>query len=184
MSTSSTIYHQETIHIYDELLENAVYLEVSNADVEIRVRLMNSNELLSESRKALRLLSEGAKIRAAQLLHAPVHRGQSGDLQEKGLFNKYKIGKTDGTPMEPEAEYFVLRVDTDEEYYAEQERAAQQSMQPSEGGQLEADVKRLVQEFLDVYDNFDPDALREVYFKFVQLRSDIDRVWQMPPIGG
>jgi len=29
------------------------------------------------------------------------------------LFNKYKIEKTDGSPVDPKAEYFVLRIDTD-----------------------------------------------------------------------
>ena len=29
------------------------------------------------------------------------------------LYNKYKIEKTDGTPIDPEAQYFVLRIDTD-----------------------------------------------------------------------
>lgn len=30
------------------------------------------------------------------------------------LFSKYTIQKTDGTPIDPEAQYFVLRIDTDE----------------------------------------------------------------------
>lgn len=30
-----------------------------------------------------------------------------------GLHNKYRIEKTDGTPVDPRAEYFVLRIDTD-----------------------------------------------------------------------
>lgn len=29
------------------------------------------------------------------------------------LYNKYKIEKTDGTPIDPNAEYFVLRPDKD-----------------------------------------------------------------------
>jgi hypothetical protein len=29
------------------------------------------------------------------------------------LYNKYKIEKKDGSPVEPNAQYFVLRVDTD-----------------------------------------------------------------------
>jgi hypothetical protein len=32
----------------------------------------------------------------------------------KGLYNKYQVTKTDGSPVDPEAEYFVLRLDTDE----------------------------------------------------------------------
>ena len=31
----------------------------------------------------------------------------------KGLFDKYKISKTDGTPSDSQALYFVLRLDTD-----------------------------------------------------------------------
>lgn len=30
-----------------------------------------------------------------------------------GLYQKYKIEKTDGTPTDPNAQYFVLRLDTD-----------------------------------------------------------------------
>ena len=30
-----------------------------------------------------------------------------------GLYHKYKIVKTSGEPIEPDAQYFVLRVDTD-----------------------------------------------------------------------
>ena len=29
------------------------------------------------------------------------------------LFNKYTITKTDGSPVDPHAQYFVLRLDTD-----------------------------------------------------------------------
>jgi len=31
----------------------------------------------------------------------------------KGLYNKYIISKADGTPIDPNADYFVLRLDTD-----------------------------------------------------------------------
>ena len=31
----------------------------------------------------------------------------------KGLYNKYIVAKTDGTPIASNAQYFVLRVDTD-----------------------------------------------------------------------
>lgn len=30
------------------------------------------------------------------------------------LFNKYIIQKSDGSPVDPEAQYFVLRIDTDQ----------------------------------------------------------------------
>ena len=32
----------------------------------------------------------------------------------KGLFDKYTISKTDGSPVDKDAIYFVLRIDTDE----------------------------------------------------------------------
>lgn len=32
---------------------------------------------------------------------------------DKGLYGKYKIEKADGTPIDPSADYFVLRLDTD-----------------------------------------------------------------------
>ena len=31
----------------------------------------------------------------------------------EGLYNKYIIQKADGTPIDPNADYFVLRLDTD-----------------------------------------------------------------------
>lgn len=30
-----------------------------------------------------------------------------------GIYEKYTITKTDGTPIDPKAQYFVLRLDTD-----------------------------------------------------------------------
>lgn len=33
--------------------------------------------------------------------------------EDKGLYQKYRIEKTDGTPTDPKAVYFVLRLDTD-----------------------------------------------------------------------
>ncbi len=46
-------------------------------------------------------------------------------MEKKGLYGKYIIGKSDGTPIDPQANYFVLRLDTDAKarlaamYYAE-----------------------------------------------------------------
>ena len=31
----------------------------------------------------------------------------------RGLYRKYRIEKADGSPVSPDAEYFVLRLDTD-----------------------------------------------------------------------
>ncbi len=33
--------------------------------------------------------------------------------QPKGLYGKYKIEKSDGSPVDPKAIYFTLRLDTD-----------------------------------------------------------------------
>jgi hypothetical protein len=33
--------------------------------------------------------------------------------EQRGVYGKYKIEKADGSPVDPEAVYFVLRVDTD-----------------------------------------------------------------------
>lgn len=33
--------------------------------------------------------------------------------EEQGLYGRYKIEKADGSPVDPKAEYFVLRLDTD-----------------------------------------------------------------------
>ena len=34
-------------------------------------------------------------------------------MDKKGLYGKYEIKKTDGTPVDPEAVYCTLRLDTD-----------------------------------------------------------------------
>ncbi len=31
----------------------------------------------------------------------------------RGLYNKYIVTKADGSPIDPEAQYFVLRIDND-----------------------------------------------------------------------
>jgi len=34
-------------------------------------------------------------------------------MNKKGLYGKYRIEKADGTPVDPRAIYFTLRIDTD-----------------------------------------------------------------------
>ena len=36
---------------------------------------------------------------------------EGGTMKERGLYQKYTITKTDGTPIAPHAKYFVLRYD-------------------------------------------------------------------------
>lgn len=35
-------------------------------------------------------------------------------LNKPGLYRKYKIEKASGEPIDPHADYFVLRIDTDQ----------------------------------------------------------------------
>lgn len=35
------------------------------------------------------------------------------DEEPRGLYPKYAIAKSDGSPIDPNAQYFVLRLDTD-----------------------------------------------------------------------
>lgn len=35
-------------------------------------------------------------------------------VEQQGILNKYIVTKTDGSPVDPNARYFVLRIDTDE----------------------------------------------------------------------
>jgi len=61
-----------------------------------------------------------------------------------GLYNKYNITKADGSPMDPNAFYFVLRLDKDKharvaaKAYAGSVRAEN----PSLAEQLEAKIKK------------------------------------------
>ena len=34
-------------------------------------------------------------------------------MNKKGLYGKYRVEKTDGSPLDPKAIYFTLRIDTD-----------------------------------------------------------------------
>ena len=34
-------------------------------------------------------------------------------MEPKGIYGKYKVEKTDGSPVDPKAIYFTLRLDTD-----------------------------------------------------------------------
>jgi hypothetical protein len=34
-------------------------------------------------------------------------------MSAKGLYHKYVVSKRDGSPVDPKADYFVLRLDTD-----------------------------------------------------------------------
>ena len=45
----------------------------------------------------------------------------------KGLYNKYKIEKTDGTPVDPDAKYMVLRYDKPDNIYHAAVRKALQT---------------------------------------------------------
>jgi len=38
----------------------------------------------------------------------------SSDPEPTGLYGKYRIAKADGSPTDPGAQYFVLRIDTDQ----------------------------------------------------------------------
>ncbi len=38
------------------------------------------------------------------------------NLHVRGFYKKYKIEKTDGSPIDPEAKYFVLRYDQDSQW--------------------------------------------------------------------
>jgi len=43
----------------------------------------------------------------------PKYQKNNEDINVKGLYQKYIIQKADGTPIDPSADYFVLRLDTD-----------------------------------------------------------------------
>ena len=34
-------------------------------------------------------------------------------MNKRGLYGKYRVEKTDGSPLDPKAIYFTLRIDTD-----------------------------------------------------------------------
>lgn len=45
--------------------------------------------------------------------HPPDESLGRGDVEMKSLYGKYNVTKADGTPTDPDAQYFVLRIDTD-----------------------------------------------------------------------
>lgn len=62
------------------------------------------------------------------------------------LYNKYRITKQDGSPTDPNAVYFVLRLDTDRHARIAL-RAYARSVRP-EDGDLASDLDRLVESCL------------------------------------
>lgn len=60
---------------------------------------------------------------------------------EKGWYSKYKIEKTDGSKIDRDACYFVLRLDTDEHA-----RTVMKTYAKLVGGQLGEDIKGCVED--------------------------------------
>ena len=57
---------------------------------------------------------EKFRSEARQLLQAEGKIGPDADAKPReGLYGKYRISKADGSPVDPNADYFVLRLDTD-----------------------------------------------------------------------
>lgn len=64
---------------------------------------------------------------------------------QRGLYRKYRVEKTDDSPVDPDAEYFVLRLDTDANarIAAQVYAALIEQTQPLLSEQLKAQVNRL-----------------------------------------
>lgn len=61
----------------------------------------------------------------------------------KGLFKKYIITKADGSPVDPDAVYFVLRLDTDP--HAERAAEAYAASVGSENPDLASDLRYMLE---------------------------------------
>jgi hypothetical protein len=73
-------------------------------------RLRSLNESLMENGNDLRTRCQKAEARIKEL-EATKERLQS--APKSGLYGKYIIQKADGSPVDPEADYFILRLDAD-----------------------------------------------------------------------
>jgi len=65
-------------------------------------------------------------------------------MNKKGLYGKYKVEKSDGSPLDPKAIYFTLRIDTDPHARAAI-RAYIESCR-SENPELAGDLERILAE--------------------------------------
>ncbi len=90
-----------TYEDYDECISLLI------AEVE---RLRSLNESLMENGNDLRTRCQKAEARIKEL-EATKERLQS--APKSGLYGKYIIQKADGSPVDPEADYFILRLDAD-----------------------------------------------------------------------
>jgi len=66
-----------------------------------------------------------------------------------GLYDKYKIEKADGKPIDPKAKYFVLRIDTDIHARVALRAYRDSLLRNGENEALCYDLDRLLQEYPD-----------------------------------
>lgn len=69
-------------------------------------------------------------------------------MDRRGLYGKYRIEKSDGTPVDSKAVYFTLRIDTDP--HARTAIRAYIESCRGENPELAEDLERVLQEFEEV----------------------------------
>jgi hypothetical protein len=80
------------------------------------------------------------------------NKTMSENLKERGLFNKYRISKTNGKPLHPQSEYFILRLD----YYG------------SDTKHIDASRKAVIK-YASEIKNHMPELSKDLYYKYSGL---------------
>ena len=70
--------------------------------------------------------------------------GKRTRMDKRGIYGKYRIEKTDGTPVDPRAVYFTLRLDTDKHARAAVRAYIESCL--DEQPKLAQDLKRMLEE--------------------------------------
>ena len=84
--------------------------EIERLRAELEDALVEKQTALMPS--APRCYADARRQAAIEQLQAEGKIGPDAKPKE-GLYGKYRISKADGSPVDPEADYFVLRLDTD-----------------------------------------------------------------------
>ena len=86
-----------------------------DVDVSVAMRVFDDHFVygLEESTKILQELCDGITSMKARIKELEATKERLQSAPKSGLYGKYIIQKADGSPVDPEADYFILRLDAD-----------------------------------------------------------------------
>ena len=86
-----------------------------DVDISVAMRVFDDHFVygLEESTKILQELCDGITSMKARIKELEATKERLQSAPKSGLYGKYIIQKADGSPVDPEADYFILRLDAD-----------------------------------------------------------------------